>query len=190
MNREQWLLDFTGLVRAWFDDAAGLVIPEQVRVSCGFPSKGARSGKVLGQCFYMASDKVPQVFVHPKLQDTLRVADVMVHELAHTCFKPGVGHRAPFATAAKALLLDGPATATIASPAFVKHIKPILKQLGPYPHASLDINQGGAKQSTRLLKASCPECRLIFRITQRWIDETDGVLRCPNQHCATEMDLS
>lgn len=178
MNREQWLMDFTTLVRPWFEDAAGIVIPKRVRVSCGFPSTGARSGKVLGQCFLPSDDPIPQLFVHPMIADTQRVADILVHELIHACLPADVSHKAPFARAATALLLEGKPTATIGGDAFRKHVRPLIKQLGKYPHAPLDIS-GTTKQGTRLLKAECPECGLILRITAKWMNDC-GYLNCPN----------
>lgn len=180
MTREQWLLGLTDLARPWFRDAAGLVIPEVVRVSVGFPSRSIR--KVIGQCFYHARDGAPQIFIHPMLEQPTRVADVTVHELIHASLPAGTEHKAPFARAARALLLEGKPTATVASEAFLKQVAPWLKKLGPYPHAALEPGGQERKQSTRLLKAECPECGLIFRITAKWLDACDGELMCPNPY--------
>ena len=192
MTREQWLLALTELARPWFLDAAGLVIPKGVRASCGFPTIGARSAKVLGQCFYQTADKVPQFYIHPSISDSMRVADIAIHELIHTAMPVGVKHGPRFAKAATMLLLEGKPTATEGGEEFKRHVRPWLKQLGKYPHSAIDMTAEKEKQTTRMIKAECPECGFTFRTTRKWIYEA-GTLRCPNMEAHGEttwlMDL-
>lgn len=58
-------------------------------------------------------------------------------------------------------------TATTASEAFIKWAAAITT---PYPHSRLNT-VGGAfkKQSTRLIKAHCPHCGYVVRVTRTWL---------------------
>jgi ribosomal protein S27E len=45
----------------------------------------------------------------------------------------------------------------------------------------LDTPKTEARRKSFLLKAQCPDCEAIIRITQKWIDKASarGGLRCP-----------
>ena len=63
-TREAWLLDVTAHIAPWYV-SAGHPLPD-VKVSCGFPSKGKR-GKAIGECWSgeCAADGLSQIFVQP-----------------------------------------------------------------------------------------------------------------------------
>jgi hypothetical protein len=155
----------------------GYTLPAKIRVSCGWPSKSIR--KVIGQCFYTpaSADETHEIFISPMLDDPMRVADVLVHELCHAAVGPGHGHGPVFKRCADSLDLGGKPTATEATPALVKWLAPLVKSRGKYPHAALQP-VSGKKQSTRLLKAECPCCGYTVRVTRKWADV--GSPLCPN----------
>jgi hypothetical protein len=91
-------------------------------------------------------------------------------------------------------------TATIASPELLDFINwTALPQLGQYPHGAitgrgeilvpptepgdkpiiLRPDDRPKKQSTRMLKAECPECGYTIRLTKKWADV--GLPRCPTR---------
>ena len=193
MNREAWLHEATERLRPIFAER-GFPIPAKVRVSCGFPSRGAlrsRKGTVtLGQCWNTgACDGIPQIFISPIMDDPIRIAATLAHELAHAA-TPGAKHGGAFVKAARALGLEGPPTATVAGPAFVELWDRIAEDIGEYPHSALDAQAGHKKQSTRLVKATCNPCEMngapyFVRLSRKAI-ETHGFPICPT--CETHME--
>lgn len=168
MVREEWLLKAVTLLRPWFV-AIGLEIPETVHVSVGFPSKGGLSRKAqrAGECWHakISADNNHQIFINPTIADGSRALDVLLHELIHAALPDGVGHKAPFAKAAKQLGLDGKPKATIASEALRERLqRELLALLGDYPHPALNpVLVDMKKQTTRLIKVVCAECQVDGR---------------------------
>jgi hypothetical protein len=182
-NREEWLYNATTALRQHFA-LAGYTIPDNVRATCGFPSrKGTGNRKALGQCWAdTASDgKVFEIFISPVVSDALNVADILAHELAHATAGLDCGHKGKFAKVARAIGLEGKLTATIAGDAFKQWFA--AQAFGPYPHEALNANGNAApKQATRLVKAECPECLAegapyIVRASQSTLDR--GAPYCP-----------
>lgn len=183
VNREEWLETAVRRLRPLFADA-GLEMPEKVRVSCGFPKGNVR--KVIGQCWSTAAaeDGVAQVFITPFIADSVRVLDILVHEIIHAIDNCEHGHKAPFVKMAKAMGLEGKPTATVAGEALKKSLAGIVEEIGAYPHASLVEGAGGTKkQGTRMLKVICPEDGYTLRTTAKWI--AVGLPTCP---CGTQME--
>lgn len=179
-TREEWLQDLAENVRPWFADL-GVTVPP-VRIGVGFTSKGARSARI-GECWSpeAVSDGVPEVYMHPRLGTAEEVAHVLVHELIHAGVGNQAKHGPKFRKVAVALGLGGRMTATVPTPALTERLAPVLAKLGPYPHAALKGGGGGTstgpKQTTRMLKAECPDCGYLVRTTQKWIDVATP--RCP-----------
>lgn len=179
--REAWLNDLVNLVRPHMEQAAGLTFPA-LRVSCGFPSRGGASGKVIGQCWAAAAsaDAHAEIFITPLEDQPEAVASTLVHELIHACL-PTAGHRAPFARAAKAVGFKAPWKATPETDAFWAWVRPLVDQLPPYPHGRLNAMSAVAApkpQKARLLKAECEACGYTVRVTRKWLDEAGAPL-CP-----------
>lgn len=171
--REAWLTEGIRCFEAWFRDR-GHELPEGMRVTCGFPSGRALNGsksQCIGQCWNATAskDQTIEIMVSPVLDEPLRVLGVLAHELIHAAVGPEVGHKGAFRRLATALGLIGKMTATQEGPAFLELVAPILEHLGPYPHAALDA-RGRKKQTTRLIKAECPECGYTVRVTTKWLD--------------------
>lgn len=190
MNREQWLQDLTEAVRPKFDEI-GMPLPADVAVTCGWPATGGTSRKqrTIGQCWArsQSSRGVNEVFISPVLDDSVEVAQVLVHELIHAADDCKHGHKGPFVTGMKALALGGKPTATTVTPEFTAWITPLLP--GDYPHKRMEISGGLKKQSTRMLKVSCPDCEIegdpyVVRMSQKQIDR--GCPLCPEH--GTQME--
>ena len=179
-TREGWLSDLTGHLRPVF---AGIdyPLPEKIRASCGFPSRGAlaKKQKRIGEAWSSDSsdDKHFETFVSPMLDDALEVAAVQVHELCHCAVDVKCGHRKPFTRVAKAIGLEGKMTATVAGETLKASLEEIIEELGPYPHAKLVHNSNSKKQGTRMILVKCPECGYQVRTTKKWIEV--GTPTCP-----------
>jgi hypothetical protein len=179
ITREQWLEKAIGLIAPKLFEPNGLKVP-RVRVSVGFT--GARQEmKTLGACWSpkASSDGVAQIFITPRLDDSLEVLAVLVHELIHAAIGNDKGHGPAFRKAALSIGLEGKMTATIAGPALIEHLNAFVKRLGPIPHAALNANKSGRKkQGTRLIKVFCPDTEYTARTTRSWLDAF-GAPICP-----------
>lgn len=191
-TREAWLLGFVEASRPMFREC-GADLPDKVRVSVGFPSKGARS-KVIGECWTAAAsaDGASEVFIVPGLQaNPSRVADVLTHELIHAALGTEAGHGPKFRRLMKKLGLEGKATAMVAGDHWRSWALPIVEALGPFPGDGLDASlklAGGKKtQTTRYLKVCCTMCDWTARVTAKHL-EGHSVLRCPDPDCEGELE--
>ncbi len=179
--RDEWLAGAVRELRSDFErDGYSLSRWDTIRVSVGFPSRGAAPGlsQTIGQCWDRVDDDgIPQLFMSPVLENPVRVLDVLVHELAHVVVGCRHGHKAPFKRAALALGLAGKPTATHAGPVLVKRLQSLSAELGAYPHAALDLKKR-KKQTTRLIKVECRDDAYIARVSRTTI-ETHGCPICP-----------
>ena len=174
ITREEWLQVATDKMRSDLFASNGYELPP-VRVSVGFPSN-SRGGKVIGQCHYSASDGMPQIFIHPTLEEGTRALDVLAHELVHATLGAGLGHKGAFKRCAESIGLTGQMTATTAGDNLKAWLVELIAEIGEYPHAKLDAS--GPKQSTRLLKCECLSCGYIARVSAKWLGEL-GEPVCP-----------
>lgn len=184
MNRETWLEAAVARLRPAFE-AAGHPLPESVRVACGFPSRSALSLKRrrIGECWdkSMSRDKsTTNMLISPTLDDAVRVLDVLVHECIHAAVGCEHKHSGPFRKLAKRLGLEGKMTATVAGPELAKSLGVLADQLGPYPHASIDYS-AIKKQSTRMRKATCPDCGYVIRGARQWFEKGLPTCVCGGQ---------
>jgi hypothetical protein len=186
-HRESWLHAAAEAMRTLFQ-AHAATIPANIRITCGFPSKRALAlNRSTGQCWPAAAsaDGHFEIMVSPVLDDPLDVLGTLAHELVHAAVGLQAGHRGPFRKLALAIGFEGKMTATTAGAAFKQDAAPIIDDLGPYPHASLDAS-ARKKQSTRLLKLECAGCGYTVRITRKWLDHP-GPPACPE--CQVTMEV-
>jgi hypothetical protein len=194
-KREVWLARLTDRLRPHFA-AVDYTIPDNVRVSCGWPSRGgdAPRRRVGGQCWHpdCSSDNTIEIFISPTIDDRMDVAHILAHELIHATVGNEAGHGPIFRACATAIGLEGPMRSTEPSEAFKRALQPILQRMGDYAHASLNSKKSGGtkKQTTRLKKVTCRSCGYVARVTQTWID-LSGPPICPTccptpQHQMTE----
>jgi hypothetical protein len=186
MTREDWLKKLTDALRPDFVEI-GSPIPEKVRSACGFPSKSALAAKTrrIGEAWSCESsdDKTFETFVSPLLGDAVEVAATQVHELVHCCVGLNAGHKGPFKAVAKAIGLEGKLSETHAGEKLKARLEELIAQIGPYPHAKLVHSNRPKKQTTRMLKVTCPDCGCICRMTAKWIEDCG----CPTCACGGQM---
>ena len=90
-TREEWLEAAVDHFRPTFQQAcktSGRTIPENLKVSIGFPDKGGMAKRrVLGQCWTESdSEKPVQIFINPTIANVNGadgILSVLVHELVH-----------------------------------------------------------------------------------------------------------
>lgn len=191
--REEWLGKAVDLLRPYFSQR-GYEIPELVKVSCGFGPHAPR--KTEGTCFEAANcvDGVKQIYISPELSDSLKVLDVLTHELIHAALEDGDEHKKPFKQACKKLGLEGPAKQAYAGDELKKHLESLLEQsefndllLPTYPHSKVTFTQAEDKpQTSRMHKLVCPanddhEIDIIVRASKKVT-----ALGLPNCFCSKE----
>lgn len=184
--REDWLSLVAAAFMQHITDTTGLKFPP-VRVTCGFPSRGGEMGgktRVRGQCWSAdaSEDKHAEIFISPVEAEVDTVAAILAHELVHASI-PEAGHGKPFQAAMSKLGHVKPFTSAVPTDAFWAWARPILTEVGPYPHAMLVAMRPVAapkKQTNRQLKAECIEdgCGYTCRLTRKWIVEV-GPPICP-----------
>lgn len=173
-TREQWLTAAINKLKNPIFQ--GEIIP-LLRVSTGFPGGGS-SRKRIGE-YWLAkatTDKIPQIFISPTIENPVDVLDTLVHELVHSIV-PEAGHRAPFKKIALKVGLEGKMRSASAGTHLRKRLNALAKELGKYPHGAIKLGEGRKKQSTRMIKAEC-FCGYTVRLTRKWLDEI-GAPICP-----------
>ena len=175
MNREEWLNKMAHHLYKLFRDKGYKDIPEKIRFSCSLPSKGAfAKNQVLGECWSCdASDDCTfEIMISHVIAESVRSADVLAHELVHVIVGIEHSHKKPFRDCAVAIGLEGKMTATYAGENLTAYIKEYVKEIGEYPHASLNKPSDEKKQSTRQLKLVCkndhPE--YLVRMSKKTLD--------------------
>lgn len=152
-TREQWMNRAIAALRPHFA-AHGFTIPEPVKATCGFPSRGALSQRkrTVGQCWDQEASAVAvfEIFISPVLADPVEVLAVLAHELTHATVGLKAGHKKPFKQCATAIGLEGKMTATTPGDSFKRFASDALKSIGEYPHGQLSAIGRLKKQSTRL----------------------------------------
>ena len=185
-SREDWLGRMVDALRPTFAEN-GHPLPARIRVSCGWPSRSALSGKAqrIGEAWShrCSDDGAHETFLSPVLADPVEVGAVLVHELVHHAVGVECGHKGPFRTLALAVGLTGRMTATTAGDDLQRRLHDLAEQLGPYPHAKLTGASGRKKQTTRMLKVSCDACGCIVRMTRQWLDQAGA----PTCACGSTM---
>jgi hypothetical protein len=174
VQRQLWLTAALEELRVRFHKA-GFELPEQLRISLGWPKGGSGTEKI-GQYFApkVSGDEHHEIFISPKLDDPVRLIGVTAHELAHAVAGAEAGHKAPFKRVAVAVGLNGPMRATEESEEFAKWVRDeVLPIIGEYPAAAITIPER-AKQTTRMVKCECPQCGCLARMTREWIEKTGG----------------
>jgi len=189
MNRERWLCECIRKLRIDFLEA-GFELPEKIRASCSWPSKGglaAKERRITGEAWSSdcSADGSFEVFISPMLKDPEKVSAVLVHELCHCAVGLKCKHRGDFRVCAKRMGLEGRMTATEAGKELAERLSILTAEVGPYPHAELKRSNAPPTQSTRMLRLTCGGCGYVARTTKKWIEEIGPPL-CACGHGAME----
>ena len=186
ITREQWLnLMALELNKGVFKRANYPVDMKNVRISCGFPSTGWR-GKRIGECHPTNNNGKNEIFIHPMISDSVKVAGVLAHELVHAFYDCKHGHGPMFRKVAIAIGLTGKMTSTTESDELIAEIKKIIKKIKKYPHKEM-TTPGRKKQGTRMIKVICPECNIYHVRMSRTMYELAAPV-CGN--CVENSDIS
>jgi hypothetical protein len=186
-NRETWLNAITSqFIRPHFEKA-GYTIPDNIRMSCAFSTKGAHTKShqktfVMGQCISprASGDNHHEIIIVPSLSESIDVVGTLIHELCHATVNgdhASHGHDHVFKQCANAVGLVGKMTSTGESEELKALILEWVNELGQYPHASLDVKL--RKQTTRMYKTVCRNggCGYTMRISSKWLKV--AVPACP-----------
>lgn len=188
MTREQWLNELKDRLAIALFEPKGHPLPDNLRISVGWPSRGgtSRTKRRVGECWYSdaSEDRVFEIFISPTIGDGVRAGDILVHELCHALLPQGVKHGRAFAKLAGKMGLEGKPTATIAGAELRALLESLTEAIGPYPHAELRPMHQVKKQSTRMIKAAFPTCSYTIRVSRQWLDVKTPI--CPVHN--TDMD--
>lgn len=187
-TREEWLMIAVEKLRPLFR-GCDHEIPK-VRVTCGWPSKGAlgRKKRTIGECWdkKATEDDVAQIFISPLLDkaDTEDgVLSTLVHELVHAVVGCDAKHGKKFSRLAHSVGLVKPWTSTVAGEELVQRLVTLHGEVGDYPHSPIvPTLKERKKQTTRLRKSECETCGYTVRVTSKWV--AIGPPHCP---CHGEM---
>ena len=183
-TRELWLASAVEALRPALREHAGLSVP-RVRVSCGVPSRRRRGEVYIGATV----DDVAEVTL--SLLHTAEASSVL-GTLMRLCIYVATGSQAHgrgfqrIARQCGLVPLEGTwATAGYPDAAAVPSwVRPVLKQLGPWPAPRLQLEAREKKQSSRWITVVCEECS--FRWRSSALHLTQAPIRCPRQHCHGE----
>src|SRR5215469_11455027 len=107
LERQQWLESAVEALRAKFADV-GYTVPQKIRVSIGWPKRAASCGAI-GECWSTSasSDGHTEIFISPRLTESVRILDVLAHELDHATVGTDAGHGKAFKQCALKIGLCG-----------------------------------------------------------------------------------
>ena len=182
MNREEYLTKASKLLNSQVFKQHGYEVPKDVKISCSWSPSGnaGQKSRTLGTCFPRALSKagVNEINISPSLDDSIRVLDVLTHELIHAIDDCKSGHKGLFRKIALDVGLTGKMTATVAGEELTEQLEAISKKLGKYPHAQVDLSTR-KKQTVRNIKVSCNSCEFSFRTSRANIERINN-WDCPS----------
>lgn len=181
-NREEWLNTAGTMLQAMVLDKH---IDESMRNAPFYVSVGnCSSSKAVGECWprIRSEDNKNHVFITPRLNNSIEILSILLHELIHVADDCKSKHRGFFRTTALAVGFTGKMTATevINGSHLFNQLSTIYSALGDIPHAKLDTSKI-KKEGTRQIKAHCLSCDFIFRTSRKQLDrfEAEAESKCP-----------
>ncbi len=175
--RQEWVEHAAAVFKQHFAECYWTV-PDNIRLSIGFPVGSKDGKKKLGICHNeeWSADKHWEIFISPDYTDTKEILETIAHEMIHATVKVP-GHRGKFKECAIAVGFVAPFSYTPAGPKMLACIEAITAQIGEFPAGILSLAKR-KKQATRLLKCECPDCGYLARVTAKWVDQV-GAPICP-----------
>jgi hypothetical protein len=175
MNREQWLTDLATTALPQIASVVTYADEEPtVKLSCGFPAKQGKRKPISAQLVppTASEDFISEIFVSPTISEKSEVIKAVLPLLVSVVtgdFKQGE-------TWKRALLS-----------AELSGIPERLNaDLSEYPHSAITLPTV-AKQTTRLIKVSCPTDGYIARVSRATIENL-GAPICPA--CSLSMEIN
>lgn len=169
-TRESWLVEGIKQLGQDFFSENGYELPENLRVSCGFPK--STNCKAIGQCWdkTASKDETYEMFICPTQEEPVDVLAILLHELIHASVGIEAGHTGPFRKLAKEFGLAGKMTSTFAEEATELHLTlgKISKKLGHYPHAAMQKKRAAVKPTNwvRYMSEAVESFRVVANIKQ------------------------
>jgi len=152
--------------------------PASTRFACSLMGGGMTKSGELAHIHYAhaTGNKYDEIRMSVELggrgkkDESCRVADVLLHEMIHSCARFH-GHKGAFKQIATTMGLTGKMTATVATDDLRLRIwDDVVSVLGRYPHAKVHLTPRGQRgKGSRLIKCVCPSCSFNFRTTRKWI---------------------
>ena len=175
-TREHWLNASKDILldMVLTDEATDNAPPPPVRVSVA-PMKS----KELGVCHNRASssDGHNEIFITAHIDDSVKILDVLTHELIHALDDCKSGHRNFFAKVARRAGLEGKLTATHAGADLTTILQHIVKILGPIPHAKLNLKPKSKGRNNN--KMVCSNCSFQANLSRKWVDAIKATQKTP-----------
>lgn len=163
--REAWLQATTSFLFDLMEQHGLLRVA--IRVFCGWPSRGGLAPRrtVIGQCFspQICADGCPQIFISPRLADSVEVLGTLLHELIHASVGCEHGHGAKFSQTARKVGLTGRPTATTVGDALCPSLLAYVAQVGEYPHAAIQVQTALRAVGSRLRLYQCG-CNPVVKV--------------------------
>lgn len=185
VTRESWLEAMAEKLRPFFAEV-GLPLPANLKISCGWPSRGGMSmvKPVIGECWpwECSEGELTEIFMSPRYSDGVLIGATLAHELLHAAIGVDKKHGIEFRKGMAKIGLTGKATATEPGPELIDRLKVIISQIGDYPHFRINPKVKIKKDGTRMRKIVCENCGYSARTTKKWIEV--GLPTCP---CGTAM---
>lgn len=175
-TREEWLNQLLNFVKSDFAKA-GYKLPNNIRVSVGFPSKRATAnyGRRIGEVHSMqnSDDQHYEVYLSPTIKGandnatSIAYASVLIHECCHIAVGLDQRHNRVFGKCARTMLLEGKNSATVASSAMKERLHYVFSRIGLIPHHALHVVTT-KRDKCRLVKVAC-SCGYTIRTTRLWV---------------------
>ncbi len=183
-NREHWLITAADImIDEIISPAITDIPPPQIRYSLTAPTTKQKKSVVLGSCWNRAAsaDGTNEIFITSNLDDSLRILDVLLHEQIHAFDDNQSGHGPRFQKLCRKVGLKGGGngkvkesfTATVATPELKTLLEDIIADIGPIPHAKMDIDLNGTtkqKNRQKLMYCTNTGCEFKFRASQKMLD--------------------
>jgi len=180
---EEWLTAAGDTLRPAIASALGIQIPVP-RYTVGFPAQGRKSN-TLGETYPMAAsrDGVNEIIIRITLTDPVEILGVLAHELIHVAMDCRYGHGKRFTKHFNKFGFMGSPLGHTMSPELRIQMAGLASSLGEYPRRDgLSETAANSKQTTRMIKATCQTCGMVYRTTQKWIDYA-AHLNCGDRSC-------
>ena len=188
-ERALWLRAATDALREDFE-ASSLPLPDNIRF--GFSTKGKGTQKT-GECWHSpaSADGAYEIFIRADQGEPLEILGILVRELVHAALPVEDSHGKRYKAAATKVGLVGKMRAAVPGRLLEARLQQLLEDLGPIPHAALDITWSAfdkpKRQTGRMLKATCAggnndagafeECGYTVRLASKWAREYGA--QCP-----------